>query len=92
MPKFPNEKENGKLEDKMENAFVKVMESDSSGANVHVVFIKKISHHGGFGGGWALGTGNLCRDTPIAFNCYCETPHCLSEIVTHEIGHVLGNI
>ena len=71
---------------KKREAFLKIMKSDFSGANVHVVFTDYC------GGGWAEGIGRLCKDTPIAFNCImnCLTPKCMSGIVTHEIGHILG--
>ena len=68
-------------------AFEKIMESDSSGANVHAIFVNYCRH-----GGWAF-TGQLCRNLPVAFICIsgCHTRHCLSEIATHEIGHLMGN-
>ena len=83
MPEFPF---NDIKRKKKREAFLKIMKSDFSGANVHVVFTDYC------GGGWAEGIGRLCKDTPIAFNCImnCLTPKCMSGIVTHEIGHVLG--
>ena len=72
---------------KRRDAFMKIMESDSSDANVHAVFINYCEV-----GGWAF-LGNLCKERPIAFICmgHSYTPHSLSKIVTHEIGHVMGN-
>ena len=83
MPEFPY-KDKKKMGGEKEKAFLKIMGSDSSGANVHAVFTAHC------GGGWAFGIGGLCRETPVAFNCYDST--LMSEITTHEIGHVIGNI
>ena len=85
MPEFPYNDEES-FSPKKTEAFLKIMESDSSGANVHAVFTNYC------GGGWAEGIGRLCKDTPIAFNCMinCLSPKCMSGIVTHEIGHILG--
>ena len=61
------------------------LRNDNSGANVHLAFVNHC------GGGWA-GLGSLCGDIPMAVNCVNDwlSPLQFSEIVTHEIGHVLG--
>ena len=93
MPEFPFNDEKYQSP-KKRDAFLKIMESDSSGANVHAVFTNYC------GGGWAEGLGRICKDTPIqrgtapiTFNCIQDcvnSPRCMAAIVTHEIGHVLG--
>ena len=60
--------------------------ADKSGANIHLAFFGTSC-----GGGQAF-LGNLCRAYPLAVNCIADwfDPLHLAEIVTHEIGHVLG--
>ena len=64
-----------------------VIEKDNSDVDIHLAFINNCN------GGRAY-TGQICKDHPLAVNCIgpSSTPLSMAEIVTHEMGHVLGNI
>ena len=64
-----------------------VIEKDNSNVNIHLAFITNC------GGGQAY-RSQICQVHPLAVNCYGPSinPMKMAEIVTHEMGHVLGNI
>ena len=64
-----------------------VIEKDNSNVNIHLAFITNC------GGGQAY-RSQICQVHPLAINCIgpSTTPLSMAEIVTHEMGHVLGNI
>ena len=64
-----------------------VIENDNSSINIHLAFINNCN------GGRAY-IGQICKVHPLAVNCIgpSTTPLAMGEIVTHEIGHILGNI
>ena len=64
-----------------------VIEKDNSVVDIHLAFINNCD-------GGRANTGQLCKVHPLAVNCIGPsiTPLSMAEIVTHEMGHVLGNI
>ena len=64
-----------------------VIEKDNSNVNIHLAFITNC------GGGQAY-RSQICQVHPLAINCIgpSTTALAMAEIVTHEMGHVLGNI
>ena len=64
-----------------------VIENDNSSINIHLAFINNCN------GGRAV-LSQICQVHPLAVNCFGPsiTPLKMAEIVTHEMGHVLGNI
>ena len=64
-----------------------VIEKDNSDVDIHLAFINNCN------GGRAY-VGQICKVHPLAVNCIgpSTTPLAMAEIVTHEMGHVLGNI
>ena len=64
-----------------------VIENDNSSINIHLAFINHCN------GGRAY-RSQICQVHPLAVNCYGPSinPMKMAEIVTHEMGHVLGNI
>ena len=65
-----------------------VIEKDNSNVDIHLAFITNC------GGGQAY-RNQLCTGLhPLAINCIGPktTPLAMAEIVTHEMGHVLGKI
>ena len=68
-----------------------ISSNDKSGAQLHVVFMKNC------GGGHAF-VGDLCRSTNdggragLSINCHGghQSPLGMAQIVSHEIGHNLG--
>ena len=64
-----------------------VIEKDNSNVDIHLAFITNCD------GGRAY-TSSICGDHPLTVNCIgpYSTPLGMAGIVTHEMGHVLGNI
>ena len=64
-----------------------VIENDKSNVDIHLFFINHCN------GGLAI-LGQICLVHPLTVNCLGPsiTPLRMAEIVTHEMGHVLGNI
>ena len=68
-----------------------ISSKDKSGAQLHVVFMKNC------GGGWAF-VGDLCNSfsdngrAGLSINCHGghQPPLGMAQIVSHEIGHNLG--
>ena len=64
-----------------------VIENDYSNVDIHLAFINNCN------GGMAI-LSRICKVHPLAVNCLgpSTTPLLMAEIVTHEMGHVLGKI
>ena len=64
-----------------------VIENDNSNVDIHLAFINHCN------GGRAY-RDQICQIHPLAVNCLgpSTTPLQMAEIVTHEMGHVLGNM
>jgi hypothetical protein len=64
-----------------------VIENDNSNVDIHLAFINHCN------GGLAY-LGQICQVHPLTVNCLgpSTTPLQMAEIVTHEMGHVLGKI
>ena len=64
-----------------------IIENDNSSVDIHLAFINHCN------GGRAY-RSQICQIHPLAVNCFGPsiTPLKMAEIVTHEMGHVFGNI
>ena len=66
-----------------------IVRYDKSGADVHVGLAKSCS---GENGGMAY-RGYICKTYNLAMGCLGDySSYGLAELITHEIGHVLGKI